>query len=54
MNQLPKFDPVTKVWHGAITPFPFGQKGVAEIAYENMKANLDHVCQVTKTYSLFE
>lgn len=44
--ELPKFDPVTKIWQGAITPYPFGQKGVAQICYENMKANLQHVCQV--------
>lgn len=48
MDSLPKLDPVTKIWHGALTPYPFGEKGVVQIAYEKMKANLDHVCQVRR------
>lgn len=44
--ELPKFDPETKIWKGATVPYPFGEKGVAQVVFENMKANLQHICQV--------
>lgn len=47
--ELPKFDPETKIWKGATVPYPFGEKGVAQVVFENMKANLQHICQVKKS-----
>ncbi|XP_063703824.1 uncharacterized protein LOC134833439 [Culicoides brevitarsis] len=45
--ELPKFDFETKIWHGAVTEYPFGQKSFQEVAYENLMKNLEHVCQIS-------
>lgn len=45
--ELPKFDQATKIWHGVVTPYIFEQKNVAQVSFENMKADLKHVCQIS-------
>lgn len=46
----PKYDPETKTWIGACVPYPFGNSSVSELAFKNMKENLDHICMVGRIF----
>uniref|UniRef100_A0A336L0Y1 CSON001432 protein n=1 Tax=Culicoides sonorensis TaxID=179676 RepID=A0A336L0Y1_CULSO len=46
--ELPKYDPESKIWKGAVVPYPFPENsGVIDVTLNLMKQNLDWVCQIS-------
>lgn len=41
------YNPESKTWAGPIIPYPYGTAGIGELMLENMKGNLNFVCQIS-------
>lgn len=41
------YDSYSKTWAGPLASYPYGWSGVGEIAFQNMKENLENVCQIS-------
>lgn len=47
MSSKVTYDSKTKTWSGPKVPYPFGNASVGELIFDNLKKNLDFVCQVS-------
>lgn len=47
MSTAVHFDSETKTWSGPSVPYTFGNSGVGELIFDNLKNNLSHVAQVS-------
>lgn len=47
MNRIFTYEDETKTWKGASSPYQFKGEGVAEVVYDKMTKNLEHVCQIS-------
>lgn len=41
------YDSYSKTWSGPTVSYPYGTDGIGEVAFEKMRNNLQHVCQIS-------